>query len=169
MRSLVVLAALVACDRGKASEPARGPAASGSMVFDTRPATEADVFLATESEIVKSGPLVNRVNEEYRTTELTADAITVVRRPGTMILDVMVRNADPARARDLCNQLLKSYAEHRMTLAVMGMNKQLEVMVARLEQTPDDADLKRNVNDLELQARMRKNDVRLLEPCTPRR
>lgn len=169
MRFLVLSAALVACDRGEAVEPARGPGASGSMVFDTRPATEADVFLATEGEIVKSARLVDRVNEAYRTTELAPGAITVERRPGTMILDVTVRNADPVRAQHLCNQLLQVYFEYRMTLALMGVNQQLEAMVVRLEQTPDDADLKRKISDLELQARIRKSDVRLLDQCTTRR
>ena len=80
VRGLWLLVVLVACDRGKTepSEPS-GPRATGTLVFDTRPATEADVFLRTEAEVIPSQLLVDRTRDENR-VELSPAAIRVARR-----------------------------------------------------------------------------------------
>ncbi len=111
MRAALVLFVIAACSTKEL------PHARGALVFDAREA--ADVFLATEIEVMKSEPLLRRVREEQR-IELDAAAVTARRRTGTMIVDVTVRDKDPQRAAELCNFLMRTYFEYRISIAIEG-------------------------------------------------
>jgi len=132
-------------------------------VFDERPSP--DVFLATESEVVRSESLLRRVRDDLRLDALAADAITVERRPGTMILDISVANKDPAAAAMICNRVIQAYVESRLERSYVDLATSAQAIAAELERRPDDADLKRKLADIDLQRTMRKSDVRVLEPC----
>jgi hypothetical protein len=168
MRFLVPLLLLAACDRGKEAAPVpSGPAAKGSLVFSPRSAAEADVFLATESEVLKSGPIRHQAADHFRAPELAAEDITVRRRPGTTILDVSVRLPDLELAAMRCNQLMQVYFEYRMSLPLKALNDEAMALYAQLERTPDNAAIKQKLLDLEGKRTEIKNDVRVLEPCRP--
>lgn len=158
VRILVILVLLAACDRGM------GPHAHGRLVFDVRPAAEADVFLATEGEVLRSEPVLGRVRENYR-TQVQSSAVSVKRDPNTMILDVFVKNGDPQVAAKTCNQVMQVYVDMRMEMGLMKVQQQLDVLSEALDKTPGDADLQRRIKDLEIQSHMRETDVRVLEPC----
>lgn len=173
MRVLLPLLLLAGCDRGKGSVEKHvpsGPVASGSLVFTPRSTAEADIFLATEAEVIKSSPILNQVEQRFRVTDLTADAITVTRRPGTTILDVAVRLPDLHIAAERCNELMQTYFEHRMSIKVMALNQQMEALSVQAERVPADAqtakaDLQQKILDLEVKRLALENDVRVLEPC----
>jgi hypothetical protein len=166
MRSLLPLLLLTACDRGNVAAPASGPRAVGSLVFTPRSSAEADVFLETEREVLKSSPILRRVGEQYKTNDLAPDAIETKRRPGTAILDVTVRMPDPNLAVERCNQLLYAYVEFRMELAVHRLREQEMVVAQELDRSPDNAELKRKLLDIQVASQVAENDVRVLEPCT---
>ncbi|MDQ3338400.1 MAG: hypothetical protein M4D80_24810 [Myxococcota bacterium] len=142
----------------------KGPRASGALVFTERSA--ADVFLATEAEVMRSEPILRRIREDAR-EELSAKAISVKRRSGTMILDVTVRDKSPQRAAMLCNRLMETYFEFRMSLAIMEINVQMQALAEQLERAPQNAELERQLAVLETKRMTRVNDVRVLAPCTP--
>lgn len=165
MRTALLLALLtVGCDRGRTLESSPAPAATGSLVFDVQPEAAADVFLATEAEIMRSRPLLDRARTSRR-IEIDANSVRATRRPGSMILDVSVRDADPRRAAGACNAILEAYFEQRLELSLAPMMQQEEVLAAELDAHPDDAALKEKLQALELRRRERRSDVRILEPC----
>jgi hypothetical protein len=147
---------------GCSGKPA--PAASGSLVFDPQPANVADVYLATEAEVIRSAPLRERIHQEQR-LEISADAIVVTRKPGTMILEVGVRDDDPGRAADVCNRLVHAYVDYRREKMLVGTRVQQQALAMELDKHPEDARLQERMRELELTGRILNVDVRLLEPC----
>jgi len=157
VKRFVLGVALCAC-----SNKADGPHAKGSFVFTERVA--ADVFIATEAEVMKSEPLLRRIREVAR-EELARGAIAVERRAGTMILDVTVRDKDPRRAAMLCNHLMQTYVEYRMTAGITVIHQQMEAVSRELERTPNSPELARQMSELEVKRTTHQLDVRVLEPC----
>jgi hypothetical protein len=154
-------------DREATDREATGPQATGKLVFDVRPAAEADVHLATEAAVLRSDSVLQRLREQHQTT-VDAAAIRVRRDPDTMILAVTVHDPDPAVAARTCNQLLHGYIEQRMGMAIMAVDQQLQVLAQNLEKSPDDVDLQKRIKDLELERQLRRIDVRVLDPCKAR-
>ena len=148
--------ALSACDRGSSQ-----PQAKGSLVFDERDA--ADVFLATEAEVMRTEPILREVQQRYR-VELARSAVTVTRRTGTMILDVAVRDKDPQLAAELCNHLMQAYVESRLMRSQATILEKVQVLSTELDARKDPA-IEQQIKDLEIKRRLLENDVRLLEPC----
>ncbi len=169
MRVVAVLLLLAACDGGKAGTPeaARAPAAMGSLVFTPRSVAETDVFLATEAEVIKSRRILDQVADRFRVSDLTADAITVRRRPGTAILDVRVRMADLDLAATRCNQVMQTYFEFRWAMLLEDVMQPAAALADKLERDPDNAALKQQLADLDARRMTTKSDVRVLEPCRP--
>jgi hypothetical protein len=162
---LWLLVLVAACDRGGSSpEPIRGPKATGSIVFDARPASEADLVMRTEAAIVASRTIVDRVREQFR-TELATDSIRVARRPGTMILDITVLDADPNRAAEKCNQLLQTYVDGRKMRAIYPLREEAQAVAALLERSPDDKALLLKQADIEVKLYTHAIDVHVLERC----
>jgi hypothetical protein len=157
---ILVLVGLLACG----GPPA--PAASGSLVFDPQPTSTADVFLATEAEVIRSAPLREHLRESRR-LEIPADAITVTRKPGTMILEVGVRDEDPGRAAALCNELLRAYMDYRRERAVVEIMSEQKAVAEQLDRHRDDARLQERLHALEVARGTLEIDVRVLETCTP--
>lgn len=143
------------------------PAASGSLVFDPKPPDTADVFLATEAEVIRSAQLRERVAQDLR-MELTADAIVVARKRDSMILEIGVRDADARRAAQLCNALARAYLEHRLERGSIDNLRARQAIAEQLERHPDDENLRNRMSAMEMERAMQRLDVRLLEACTPR-
>ena len=161
-RGVRILALAAVAALGCSGTPA--PAASGKLVFEPQPENLADVLLATEAEVLRSAPLRDRVNPELR-DRVAADAITVSRTPGTMILEVGVRDEDPRRAAEQCNGILRAYIDYRMEKAVLELGAQQQALAVQLEKHPGDARLQERLRDLELARATLGSDVRVLEPC----
>lgn len=160
VKRFVLIAALVACKQND------GPRATGSLMFEPREA--ADVFIATEIEVMRSEPILRRLREQQR-VELAASAITAKRRAGTMVLDVTVHDRDPQRAAQLCNDLLRTYFDYRMSLGIEAIAVEQQVVAEALDRDPNNVALKTKLDDLELKRRTRKSDVRLLDPCVSKK
>ena len=156
MRAALVLFVVAACSTKE------GPHARGALVFDAREA--ADVFLATEAEVMRSEPILRRVREDQR-AELAPAAITAKRRAGTMILDVTVRDKDPQRAAELCNRLIQTYLEYRMSRAIEAIAREQQVVAEALDRDRGNAELQKKLQDLDVKRMTRTNDVRVLDPC----
>ena len=165
MRTVLIAAVLA----GACGSTGEAPAAAGSLVFDP-PANgaAADVFLATEAEVLKSQPLRERVTRQLRLeAPLAAESIIATPKPGTLVLDVGVRDPDPRRAAELCNTLLRTYVEYRMERALIPMLEEEKALAEQLERRPEDAKLRERVKELELARRAPRAGVRLLDACRP--
>lgn len=75
---------------------------------------------------------------------------------------------DPLRAAHLCNALIKSYVELRRVQQLMPMHAKLQALTEQLERSPDDANLKRQMQELELATRTTELEARPLDECAPR-
>lgn len=156
MKRLVLVLGFLACKHDD------GYRASGTLVFDPREA--ADVYLATEIEVMRSEPILRHVREQFR-TEVTSAAITAKRRAGTMLVDVSVRDKDPQRAAELCNWVMKTYLEYRMSLAIEAVMREQQVVAEALDRDPNNADLKTKLQDLDVKRMTRTSEVRVLDAC----
>jgi hypothetical protein len=155
---VVGLLGVLACS--KASEPA----ARGSLVFEPQPEATASVFLATEAEVIRSASLREHIQQDLH-TEIAADAIVVTRTPDSMILEVAVRDADPRRAAELCNAVLRGYIDRRRESANIEIVTAQQALAAELDRHPADARLQERMKELELARSMLKSDVRVLDAC----
>jgi hypothetical protein len=160
VRLTLLVLACVACNRGP-----KQPHATGRLVFDVRPANEATVFLATEAEVLRSAPMLRAIREQWPGHELDPEALSVTRHADTMILDITVTDRDPHVAAESCNRVLQAYVDRRRSMAVFELQNRMKVLDEKLQASPDNADLKRQLDELDTQARIAKTDVRVLEPC----
>ena len=152
-----LLVVLLACNKGD-----DGPRAKGSLVFEER--ANADVFLATEAEVMKSERVLRGVRERYH-IEVKASAIQVARRPGTMILDVSVTDKDGHRAAETCNQVMRTYFDLRASLALEEIQREMQFLDEERQRKPNDTEIVRRLDELNKRRALQENDVRLLEPC----
>ena len=160
---IVLVAVLLAAACGSKGEP---PAASGSLVFEPPASGPADVYLATEAEVLKSQPVRDRMKEQLRLeTPIAADAIVATPKAGTLILEVGVRDPDPRRAAELCNALVRTYVEHRIERALIPLLEEEKALAEQLERHPEDGKLRERVKELELARRVPKVEVRVLDHC----
>lgn len=159
--ALLGLLVLAACgDRGAK------PDVAGTLIIEPPAGRDSDAYIATEAEVLRSQTLRNALKER-RQLELAADALVVTPKPGTRVVEVGVSDADPQRAAQLCNELMRTYIEYRMERALMPMLAEEKALAEQLEQHPEDTKLRERMQELELSRRAPKNDVRLLDPCTP--
>lgn len=172
MRMLILAAVLVAgCDKGRDRTTPAEPTSTGSVVLDVGTAS-SDVYLATQSEIMRSESLLQRVRDRRR-VELDARAVSTRRKSGTSIIEVSVHDKDPFRAAELCNAVIEAYIELRLEQNLTPMLAQQEVLAAELAKHPDDTQLQNRLKELDLARRMPTTDARVLDRCrvpaTPKR
>ena len=161
---------IAACDSGAKQEQPRLPTSKGSLLFDMRPANDAELFLRTEAEVMRSAQLLEHVRDLRRGgVELTPEAITVTPRRGAMILDVAVSASDPRVAAELCNALIAGYIDQRRMRARNGIDDKLQVIAAAYDaapaDSPDRATLKAQLDELRLSHPLQRSDVRALDRC----
>lgn len=122
---------------------------------------DADAFLATQIEIVKSDAVLRPVAERYNLLEredqvdpnssaensrkksaapVILKRLKVDRPPNTYLLDITYRSTDPKLAADVANAIAQSYLEHVFDIRVKAsgavsafMQTQLEDLKARME------------------------------------
>ena len=157
VKRLVFVLAFVACNKHD-----DGYRASGTLVFEPREA--ADVYLATEIEVMRSEPILRRVREQFR-TEIAPAAITAKRRAGTMLVDVSVRDKDPQRAAELCNWVMQTYLEYRFSLVLEAHAREQQALAEAVERDPTNMQLREKLTALELERMAAPSGVRVLDAC----
>ncbi len=173
MRSawLVVLL-IAACERGADAPAAKDvpkvPTAKGSVQFAVTSPELMDTLLATEAEVMRSEAIVRMMNDfegRGQPALVTADAIHASRRGSSMIVEVSVNHVDPVRAQWLCDLAIRTYLEFRIGSARSRVQQRQAEVWRQLERTPDDAALKRKLDELEQESHTTRSDVRMLDRC----
>src|SRR5205085_11783397 len=137
----------------------RGPNqtyANGRLVFNVMPENESTVFLATEAEVLRSAPMLRAIREQWPGHELDPEALSVTRHADTMILDITVTDRDPHIAAESCNRVLQAYVDRRRSMAVFELQNRMKVLDEKLQAAPDNADLKRQLDELDTQVHLGK-------------
>ncbi|HEY5947351.1 MAG TPA: hypothetical protein VIV40_17725 [Kofleriaceae bacterium] len=67
--------------------------------------------------------------------------------------------------RTLLLALLETYLEYRLMSAEEPLARELQMLGEQLDHAPEDDRLRNRLKELELTRLMRKNDVRVLDPC----
>lgn len=171
MRRLLLVMLVAACDRGRSEpndKPTRPPGvtAQGSLVFDEPPGRDVRLMLATEAELLSSEPILRRVRDELRADDLSTNAVSAQRRGETLLLDVSVTHVDSRKAITYCNVLIRAYIEHRMDRSMMAVRLQQEALAREIESAPENATIRKKLEELEIEAMTRKMDVRVVDSCT---
>lgn len=184
------LAAAIACaacgDDGELPGKYR---ATGTLIHDGL-ADEDRAGWATEIEILKSGQLREEVlrevdpAERVRLEATLRRGLAVKRRASSRLIEVSVGADDAAVASGLCNELMRTYVEYRLTQHLMPLDAKRKALAQRLDElqaelakgpTEPPALVKEyeatvgRLRELEISSMVPKNDVRLLDPCAPAR
>ena len=165
MKWIAVL--LVAC-------ASKAPAASGAMMLDVAPTATRDALdaeVANAIEMLRGPMLRDRVSHERG---MPFDgAIVAHRRGDSTVIEVGVELADPLAAAAACNQLMRAFYEMRLEARIAGgvdRANRLEEMADKLPKGDPQRDkLDAEVAQLERDRELSQSDVKLIEPCQPRR
>jgi hypothetical protein len=158
IRLLVVLALLSGCHKHEAV---------GTLLFEVSAlgGVDAHTFFATQQEILRSRAL----------QRLIADGgvgdVAAQQRGDALVLAVRVVSTDSQTAVARCNQLMRSYVDHRMQSKIEAASARAQMLAQQLDALTSDADeakklkLKEQLREAEEARASRLSDVRLLDAC----
>jgi uncharacterized protein involved in exopolysaccharide biosynthesis len=184
------LASVIGC-----AKPDVTPGSTGSVVFAPgamvvtpdagAPVDMTSSILATEIEVMRSDSVIRaavrarglagsfKLTEDGTVEALRGDT-SVARRGQSLVLEVTVRVADPALAKESCTAIISAYVEARMSRRIelaaereMWLRAQLDALDAS---SPMAVMLRTSADEAALERTRRDNDVTTLDACsTPAR